>query len=463
MAPRPKRSLPVVPATARSVALEAIARALRVRPVERGLPYVQSYGGGVDSVYILERFLREPGSQPFDAADFVVVMAQTGDEFTDTRDFHSRIVLPDMRAHGIRFVQVARTRAGVESSRVLEDSREPTDLLIDGDYRLSDEMHAAGTLPTTAGDRVCSQRSKGAPIDRTIREYFRIEGRFVHAFGFDRDEVSRIAKCEAAIAERNLRRAGALPPQVSVSIDDPWWLDAPEATAFEIGDYPMLRWDTSREAAIAWLERELGETAPRSCCRACPFQKPWSDPTVVERWRHEPAERIARDLLMEHRALAFNFRIPLFFRQGSLRSFVERAQITGALDAFRADLDEREHALWRVRRIYRASPSGRVVARRSTERVQTGSAAEMNAVLDAHVARGCRLFEEHGIRYAFRRDREPDGERTSEEFFVVAPADADEKVRGTRFEQSWLDAHPDSTGPEGCVLQPSLFAGAIPI
>lgn len=384
-------------------------------------------------------------------------MAQTGDEFTDTRDFHRRIVLPDMRRHRVRFLQVARTRTGRESSRVLEDSRAPSDLYIDGDYRLSDEMHEAGTLPTTAGDRVCSQRSKGVPVDRTIRDHLRIDGRFVHAFGFDRDEVSRIAKCEAAIAERNLRRSGVGNSSMKVSVDDPWWLDAPEATAFEIGDYPMLRWDTSRESAIAWLERELGESAPRSCCRFCPFQKPWSDPSVIKRWRREPAERIARDLLMEHRALAFNFRVPLFIRQGSLRSFVEGAGFEDALDAFRDQVGRREHALWRIRRLYRKAASGRVTARRSTERIATGTEAEMNALFDGHLARGARLFEAHDVRYAFRRERMPHGPHTSEEFFVVAPSDADEKVRGGGFEQAWLDAHPDAVAPVGTLLQLSLY------
>ena len=64
----------------------------------------------------------------------------------------------------------------------------------------------------------------------------------------------------------------------------------------------------------------------------------------------------------------------------------------------------------------------------------------------AILTRRCR----HGAKRRARLDHR-------EEFSVVAPSDADEKVRGGGFEQAWLDAHPDAVAPVGTLLQLSLY------
>ena len=207
---KPDRSLPVLAST-KSVAVEAIADHARRRDVRPGVPYLTSYGGGLDSVYVAERFIREPHLRPFALADWVLVMSQTGDEFRDIADYHTEAgVLRDFSAAatfsdraenvaGPRFVQIARSGPGGAGVRVLDDSRTPNELLVEGDYKLADEMISAGSLPTTTGNRKCSLKSKGSIIDRTIRDYLGLSA-FYHSFGFDRDEKPRIARSEAAIA-----------------------------------------------------------------------------------------------------------------------------------------------------------------------------------------------------------------------------------------------------------------------
>ena len=69
---------------------------------------VMSYGMGVDSTAILLRWLTDPSSRDFDLEDLVVLTAHTGDEFDQTLRDVEEIVLPRMRAHGVRFIEVGR-------------------------------------------------------------------------------------------------------------------------------------------------------------------------------------------------------------------------------------------------------------------------------------------------------------------------------------------------------------------
>ena len=68
-----------------------------------------------------------------------------------------RHILPLMRANRIRYVQVAR--AGLleaDGIVVLDDTREPHKVYLDGAYKLSQELRAAGTVPQFAGEHRCS-------------------------------------------------------------------------------------------------------------------------------------------------------------------------------------------------------------------------------------------------------------------------------------------------------------------
>jgi hypothetical protein len=67
----------------------------------------------------------------------------TGDEHIDTKIRIEKSILPRMREHDIRYVQVARA-GHLESDGivVLDDTREPRTVYLDGAYKLSDELRA---------------------------------------------------------------------------------------------------------------------------------------------------------------------------------------------------------------------------------------------------------------------------------------------------------------------------------
>ena len=80
-------------------------------------------------------------------------------------------MLPDLAAHGVRFVQVARSGPEVADGwSVLDDSTAPTRLLIEGKWKLSDELKRGGTVPQYANRR-CSIKFKGWVLDRWIARH----------------------------------------------------------------------------------------------------------------------------------------------------------------------------------------------------------------------------------------------------------------------------------------------------
>ncbi len=113
---------------------------------------VLSYGMGVESTAILLRFLEEPDTFEFDLSDLIVVVAMTGDEWEDTRIDVEQHILPRLREHNVRLVQVARAGPSQKNGIiVLDDSRQPKKLFVEGAYKLSDELQAAGMVPAFAG------------------------------------------------------------------------------------------------------------------------------------------------------------------------------------------------------------------------------------------------------------------------------------------------------------------------
>src|SRR5438876_1114167 len=98
---------------------------------------------GVDSTALLLRWLQEPDSRSFPLDNLTLLTAMTGDEFEDTRRLVETHILGRLREFRIRFVQVARS-GPVEADGItlLDDSREPAALHMEGDYKLSDELMA---------------------------------------------------------------------------------------------------------------------------------------------------------------------------------------------------------------------------------------------------------------------------------------------------------------------------------
>ena len=128
-------------------------------------PVVINLGMGVDSVATLTRWIYEPDTRNFDLGQLTVVTAMTGDEHADTAQAMTDHVLPVMRRHRLRYVQLSRggqtAAAGVT---VLSNTRRPDRMHMRGPWALSDELTTSGTLPPVAR-RACSQRAKGDVID----------------------------------------------------------------------------------------------------------------------------------------------------------------------------------------------------------------------------------------------------------------------------------------------------------
>ena len=114
-------------------------------------PVVLSYGMGVDSTALLLRWLRDKRSRDFPLEDLICLSAQTGDEFADTQRLVETHILPLMRQYRIRYVQIARVGPlQGDGVTVLDDSREPTRLYINGAFKLSQELLGNGTVPQVA-------------------------------------------------------------------------------------------------------------------------------------------------------------------------------------------------------------------------------------------------------------------------------------------------------------------------
>ncbi|KMO74275.1 Tyrosine recombinase XerC [Mycolicibacterium obuense] len=204
--------------------------------------HVLPYGLGLDSTAVLLRWLTDPSSRNFDLSDLVVITAMTGDEFSATGADVERYVLPELRRHRVRFVQVGRnqllTTAAGEGITTFSDTTEPDRLFIEGAYALSTEMLTAGTLPQRGGARKCSARAKGAVLDPVIA---RLTGGqpYQHYVGFEVDETGR--------AER----------------------DAAYNTERRTGRYPLIQWGWTRADCDTFVYNLTGRRWLKSACSYC--------------------------------------------------------------------------------------------------------------------------------------------------------------------------------------------------
>ena len=133
--------------------------------------------------------------------------AQT--EFPDTKQCVEKYLAPLLKASGIRWVQIARAAQSVsEGFRVLSDTRSAEICYTGGQYRLRQELEAAGTVPEYAhGKRKCSIKSKGDPLDAWIAQELG-EQPFRHFLGFNAEEENEsrgIFPIQALSANPNIR------------------------------------------------------------------------------------------------------------------------------------------------------------------------------------------------------------------------------------------------------------------
>jgi hypothetical protein len=272
------------------------------RPSTGRTPVVLSYGMGVDSTAILVRWIDDPSSRDFELEDLIVLTAQTGNEFPETGRQVEQYILPLLRKHNIRFVQVARSDLSTAApTTVFTDTRSPRRLYLDGDYKLSDESFSQGTVPSYGGDRLCSMKSKGVPLDNWMEA--EMAGRnYRHVIGFNADEGERKDRDEAYVK----------PGRAS--------------------EYPLFDWKWNgkqgwgRQAVEDYLYDYFGEEWLKSCCIFCPFTE--GRPSQLRRMVEVPGLSV-NALMMEWCATSFNPNIALYaagrtkFRRWSSRTLYD--------------------------------------------------------------------------------------------------------------------------------------------
>lgn len=372
---------------------------------------VMSFGLGLDSTALLMRWITEPAVRDFDLKDLALVVAMTGHESAATLDAMSRLVLPRLAEHSIRFIQVARsrrktTRAG-DGVIVLDDSRGPATLHAAGAYTLGDEMLSAATLPQLGGSRICSVHSKGDALDPVIARITKGQP-YRHMIGFEASEVARSKK------------------------------DRLHDTAWRTGEYPLQEWGWTRDHCHNYLLTTLGETVPNSCCGFCPFSMSTAAgrSVVVDRYRREP-QLGAEAMFLEHVARSINPAQTLI-QASSVADLVTDSGLVEVNALFEQRLSSSNWSLYEVRRVVRPGRDGRAgITARSLRVLATDSRHTITELLTRQP--GVPAHGDDGILRHVLRERATGG---VDHLFVAAPAGAESKQR-SGFEQWWQEATGD--------------------
>jgi hypothetical protein len=354
---------------------------------------VLSWGLGADSSAVLLRWLLEPDSREFDLSDLAVVVAMTGSEWERTRVDNEEAILPLLREHNVRLIQVARSGRYVTKDgagvRVLSDTRQPHRIHLDGDYTLEQELLEAGTVAQVGGARTCSIHAKGDCLDPVVAAITRGH-RYRHVIGFEVNEQARIGK------------------------------DRRYNTALRVGEYPLDEWGWDRAAVLDYLREHTGVDWLKSACVFCPFAltSKAGRAAMLARYAIHIPEAV-QVLRLEHSSLALNPKQGLL-GETRLVDLVRAAGHQHLIAAFEAYLADAEHGLYEVRRIIRPrvdDPTKAANTARSVRRHQVGTHTDLTIAL--HSIAGDIEHDDLHTRVWLRRrsDRFP----AVEHFWVVAP------------------------------------------
>ncbi|MFL6119667.1 hypothetical protein [Actinophytocola sp.] len=119
-------------------------------------------------------------------------------------------MLPMLREHGIRYLQVARGGQAAEHGYdVLADSLAPTEVVRRGAWHLGQEMDEALTVPRiVTGRRECSARAKGEVLDAAIADEIaagNIAPGFRHVIAYAAELCCRFVTCPLSTVSRGGR------------------------------------------------------------------------------------------------------------------------------------------------------------------------------------------------------------------------------------------------------------------
>ncbi|WP_369383288.1 hypothetical protein [Streptomyces sp. cg36] len=374
------------------------------------LDTVVNWGLGADSTAYIARMLTDPAAHGIDLQRTAVLYMATGSEWPETRLLCTQFMLPLLRRHRVRFVQLARNgHLKADGITVLDDSRHPEQLHARGPWTLWEEMESVGTVPQQAGVRKCSLRAKGEVGDLWLGHVF--GGRpFRQILGFNADEPAR-PLADAAHAK------------------------VPGRT----GVFPLIEWGWGRREVEGYLQERFGVHWPKSYCTFCCFPVSMGAlPAHLERMRSHPD--IAGEVLrLEYTAMSLNPHAKLYGRR-SLLELLEPSQPRdrACLQALARELDI-PWALYRVRRLFLLTADGRRrPVMRSTEHLATGRPQPLAMRLTS-LAQRHRINVEHDPDYgrarAWIRPRQG-GWPMAEELLCTAPALVTDK-QDSSFELAW--------------------------
>jgi hypothetical protein len=404
---------------------------------------VLSYGLGVDSTALLLRWLEEPHTRTFALDDLLVVTAMTGDEWPRTGELVEQHVLPRLSEHRVRYAQVARQGASQSAGVVvLDESDRPQEVAIEGAYKLSDELTAAGTIPQAAGNRRCSMKFKGWVIDTYLEHHAPDATR--HAFGFELGEPRRAENCQRHMPGRlafGFEKGEAGRARRASEYDTP----------HRVAEFPLIEWGWDRQECSDYIERVTGVADwPKSACVYCPFaltSRAGRERSLV-RYATRPIAAV-QALMLERRALCLNPRGGLIAGDRLIDLISARRPALAA--RFERELDHTPHAVYAVRRLWRPradDPLKVANANRDLRVLRHGSRPEC----ETHVRTLGDVDDHDGIErtYLLRR-----GERlpTREQFIVAGPAGAQEKALPS-FETWWAELEHEQLALAGLALEP---------
>ncbi len=360
-----------------------------------------SYGLCKHSTAAAVELIENPARRDFDLGQLILANAMTGDEWQSTKEQVSNFLLPLLRAHRIRYVQIARNGSSERDGiTVLSDTDQPAEVFTEGVYKLSDEMLQSGVVPSVCGTRKCSLKFKGWVLGQW--EKANLAGLCVRKIiGFHAGEQYRIKREERFYT-------GETAPI----------------------EHPLVGWGWTDETCIDYLSNRFGIEWKNSACDFCTFAG--GKPAVIERYRAEPQSG-AKVIRIERTARAINPRITLFSRR-SVEDLLRTDGNTVAIEEADRMLAEQRWKLMRVRRIRYS----KTVTHRRTETIACGTRAAMDERLRLESEARCvpLIFESCHSRIYLRRIPEAMPYPHAEEMITVAPATVKDKCRAN-FERRW--------------------------
>jgi hypothetical protein len=310
---------------------------------------------------------------------------------------------------------------------VLDDSRRPERVFLDGDFKLSDELGQNGTVPQYGGVHRCALKFKAWVIEEWLRLH--IAQKVQHAIGFNASEANRVARSEYAFAAR---MAFGFSVNETSRVTRSQEYDSMRRLAF----YPLVEWGWNRSDCLKYLRKVLKIEWQKSACVYCPFNR--LDGEALDRHRAHP-DQVASAMFMEHVALALNPRASLY-KSRSLIQITSDTRNTAALDLYRQRLDESEWATYRVRRIFSAKGK----ADRAVERLELFGSGHLatERLTELAVAESRKVIWFGPNPYLWRETRTEDRYPCREEYLTVAPATVETKARYglAWFEERWTSA-----------------------